>query len=83
MLFNTLLKITPKSLTFHTLTYILRKMTLRGKKALIRSLKLPLDMAGLKNLHNFKAPVVLKEKLSVVLATSRKFCISEQRLGKI
>ena len=91
---------------YEFLICILRKMTLRWKKALIRSLKYPslpstplmvgspfrvgrrnaehfrLDMAGLENLHNFRAPLVLKAKLSVVLATSSKFCISEQRLEK-
>ena len=40
-------------------------------------------MAKLENLHHFRAPLVLKAKLSVVLATSSKFCMSEQRLGKI
>ena len=40
-------------------------------------------MAGLENLHNFRALLVLKAKLSVVLATSSKLCISEQRLEKI
>ena len=42
-----------------------------------------LDGSGLENLHNFRAPLVFKGKLHVVLATSSKFCISEQRLGKI
>ena len=37
----------------------------------------------LENLRNFRAPLVFKAKFSAVLATSRKFCISEKRLGKI
>ena len=39
------------------------------------------DMAGLENLHNFRAPLVFK--FSVVLANSNKFCFSEQRFAKI
>ena len=38
-------------------------------------------MAGLENLHNFRAPLVFK--FSVVLANSNKFCISEQRFAEI
>ena len=41
-----------------------------------------LARSGLENLHNFRAPLVFKAKFSAVLATSSKFCISEQRLSK-
>ena len=37
----------------------------------------------LENLRNFRAPLMFKAKFPAVLATSSKFCISEQRLGKI
>ena len=36
---------------------------------------------GARNLQKFGAPLVFQAKFFAVLATSSKFCISEQRLG--